>query len=542
MNQILENNNINIILEQKQNTNNNLEFSDVSGILSDDKIIVSEKFDTIPKTFYLIFNSKYRDLYLYPTQSTFQVKFSPSGDNYFYQSIYDENKTLIIREKSVFYGEDTGNSVNEVLDNILSINVITLQVPTTVQYIGGILPSNYPNLIGSNPPSKGIISNIFQLPYSFLVIPELRSPYISSNTLVRNAFAKLVMGNGASNYLPTLPNLFMKLRKTTPTEFFTYTPVLHGKLDKMTLNLVNPNGLPLNFNIDKIFVNYFSVGTPLYNGYCGNLQNTTQVYVDQLNYEYTKYCREFYSGSLDSTKQCNYLNSIPVLNADVLYFYTMIPTEDQIIYFEPQINTVLEYSAPYYYKVSFNYQMTLDDGSQKIVDINIKNILNTFSISEQDFIQNYLFILNAQNYYNPNSLFYCKIVTINSDYSFTVVPLNSSELYNLYTGKINFKSGFAKKNLRGANSNDPQSLFFENGIYVVYVNPSPDPNNNVIDPFTINFPYDKLPFYLKGNTEFSKDLIFFIQDKLQISYTFKVVTTVKDTKKLKSYINDSGNN
>ena len=57
----------------------------------------------------------------------------------------------------------------------------------------------------------------------------------------------------------------------------------------------------------------------------------------------------------------------------------------------------------------------------------------------------------------------------------------------------------------------------------------------------IEYPYESLPFYLKNNL-YSKEDLFIIQDKLQITYTFKITSNIKDYNKLDSYLNESGNN
>ena len=69
------------------------------------------------------------------------------------------------------------------------------------------------------------------------------------------------------------------------------------------------------------------------------------------------------------------------------------------------------------------------------------------------------------------------------------------------------------------------------GFRITNINKETSPDKSNI---SINFPYNNLPDYLKENNH--ENDVFLIQDKLQLSYTFKVTEMVKDTGILDSRI------
>jgi len=92
--------------------------------------------------------------------------------------------------------------------------------------------------------------------------------------------------------------------------------------------------------------------------------------------------------------------------------------------------------------------------------------------------------------------------------------------------------------LRGKNNDDHSSLFSNNGFRVINVGTTSDTLWNI----EINYPYENLPNNLKDQTLYKDSQIFFIQDKLQITYTFAINTLIKSYKEVKSKLNESGNN
>lgn len=91
--------------------------------------MLEPKFNLIEKKYYIIFDSKYRDLELYPLPVNFQVKFAPTTNNFIYNSYYDKYNTLILAEKSINYGTNTEINIQETFDNIKSIKCTFASVP-----------------------------------------------------------------------------------------------------------------------------------------------------------------------------------------------------------------------------------------------------------------------------------------------------------------------------------------------------------------------------------------------------------------------------
>ena len=142
------------------------------------------KFRLYEKSYNIVVNSKYRDLAIYSNTNLFQFKFSPQSNNFLYKNYFDENKILIIREKNIVVGDNNSNNIGEIYDNITSIELKTITVPThTYEYFTNDV-NNY----------KGL--NIFQDNYLLLEVPEIRGPYQGGgNTVIRNSFAKLNLPN-----------------------------------------------------------------------------------------------------------------------------------------------------------------------------------------------------------------------------------------------------------------------------------------------------------------------------------------------------------
>ena len=327
MNNMNNMNNNKMILNNANNINNNgPHFSNIYDKESDNFLVTEPDFEIVQKKYYIIFDSSNRDFEEYPNQTSFQIKFAPAPTNYLYNNYYDKNNILIIKEKNIFHGD--GSSVLETFDNIVSISCKTVNAPINIIYYGLTNPLVKDNTIGTN---------IFKDPYIFLTIPELRGPYQGGSTITRNAFSKLEM-NYSYNTNTTSINVlstFTTLKTADEYEYFINDPVTLGKLDKMTLNLYNRNGQFYNFGIDKLFIKSFQPGNQIYNGYCGNSFTSTIITIENKNPEYTKYC-SLYS----ITGDCTVLNSHPIQNGDLLYFYDTLIATEEIAFLESNINIV----------------------------------------------------------------------------------------------------------------------------------------------------------------------------------------------------------
>lgn len=494
------------------------------------------KMTLIEKKFILTVDSADRDLYVDPLQTSFQVKLAPAGDNLIYNSYYDENNTLILNEKNISYGDGTKASIDETFDNIKSIKLTAASVPNNLIYIGG------------TDSKLSIPTNIFKDSYTYLVIPELRGPYKSNNTLSHNAFAKLIIPPGSTgiNITSSVESSFTILTTTVPSEYFMYDPVLNGKLDKMTLNFFNKNGHLFNFGIDKLFVEKFMEGSYRYYGNCGEKYLTTRLLIQNRNDEYKKYCNTYYPNS----SPCNYLNSNPILNSDLIYFYNTRPNYDQVVYFEEYINiSKLVYDLPNNrLKISAYYSKKNETGETKHIQINFKDIIQGSIDNNILLYKNYYIVLYDKKTYK---YYYLKIESF-SGKSISVIYKNTEKM-SLSEYK-SIKIGITKSNLRGINNDDPQSLFHNAGYNVLSkgntdsdtqeVDTSIDISNidNISFIIEINYPYNKIPDYLKDQTKYIPGEIFLIQEKMQVSYTFEITTMIKDYSIVSSKLNESGNN
>jgi hypothetical protein len=513
------NNNYNNDIHTRNITQNyNQEFSSVNN--KNSNILFKEPtFKIVHKKFYIIFDSSDRDLYEYPNPTSFQVKFSPTGNNFIFQNYYDNYNTLILSEKNIVYGDASKLSVQETFDNINNISCKSVNVPTNTIYIG----SNDPQTTITGTPL-----NIFKESYLYLVIPELRGPYRGGNLLAYNSFAKLLVNYGDNNNSNTLivNSDFTTLNTADNHEYFLYDPVSAGKIDKLTLNLVNKNGLQYNFGIDKLYVQGFSQGNLRYNGYCGPQYLTTIFTIQNINDEYIKYCKLY-----NKFGNCNLLNSHSITNGDLLYFYDTRPTFDQIAFLENNIYI----SKLKYDKV--NMLLTIYVSYSKNIDGKIKNIPVNFKYIIPGANNNDIFLF--KDYYivifdsKTNKNYYLKIASF-TDNSINVIYNNSLPSFSNYKS---IKIGIAKSNLRGTNSEEGESLFNKNGYNVISVGNTIDNMWNI----EIDFPYNNLPDYLVNNI-YNPGEIFLIQEKMQISYTFTVTINTKDYETLQSGLNESGNN
>jgi hypothetical protein len=504
-----------------QNETYKLEYSSTNSNL--DVIVKEPAFDLIEESYYFIFDSKDRDLYIYPNPVSFQIKFNPNGNNFIYKSYYDKYGTLLIRERTISYGETAELNIQQKFDNISSINATNINIPTSTIQIGGSRPSNYPN-------SGSVPTNIFREPYVYLDVPELRGPYTGGNKLAYNSFAKLLVQLGGNSYGSQLNNNFVGIGTADANEFFKYNPVIHGKIDKMTLNLLNKNGYLFNFGIDKLYIDNFSSGIQIFNGFCGIPFFSTIINIQIKNIEYARYCNLYFQNNTD----CTTLNSHPIQTGDLLYFYNTRPNCNDIIYLESNIKvsniTPTTIGTTQYLSMTFTYLLTLPNGTVENINVDFYNILSSQierSVEFENEVMNYYIILF--NTETRKEQFF-SIYKIYNDY----VLVNYISSYP--TTFDNLKVGIAKKNLRGSNSTDPQSLFFNGGYYVS--NATYQETDTSIFYFNLAYPYSNI---LSTIYDYYPGEIFFIQDKMQLSYTFLIKCMIKDYKKLKSLINDSGN-
>jgi hypothetical protein len=353
------------------------------------------------KNKYLVINSINRDLYNFPTPLQFQINFSHIDNISKYEAYY-ENDILLLSEQIVTYKKLNIINLQESLNNIKNISCKCVNI---------FIKTNEKNL--------------------FLNIPELKGNYVSCNKLLNNAFAKLE--NEQNNFISC--------------ELDDY--IQFDKLNILTLNLLNKNGIHANFGIDKIFIESFS---------SGNKNMTTKIKIKNQNSN--------------------------ILKNDLLYFYNMMPTDDQIIFFEDSVRIVrLKYKENNELKIFLGF--------------NLKKII------PNELFKDYYIILHDKKH---SKNYILKIIFI-ADNSVIVKYSNSIPIFREYK---NIKIGFAKANFSGNIDDINLSLFNICGYNVIS-------NEQYIE---IDFPYDKLPINLKDESLYTSGDVFLIQDKMQINYTF----------------------
>ena len=493
---------------------NQIQSLEFSSALQNNNLLIEPKFKLIEKKYFVIFDSKNRDLEEYPLQVEFQVKFSPASNNFIYESFYDSYNTLILKEKNINYGTNTEINIQETFDNITSIKCTYASVPTNVIWYASTGPQTT---------ESGVPISIFTQPYVFLTIPEIKGPYRGGNAIVSNAFAKLgvdetsnVSGKIIGNYFTTLI--------VNEDEVFLYNPVSAGKIDKMTLKMYDKYGQLYNFGIDKLYIDSFKQGTEKLNGYCGDPFISTIFTIQNKNSNYVSYCSTYYK-----ITPCNVLNSHPIKEGNKIYFYNTYPNADQIAFLEDYIKiSKIKYISANILNIYLLYKKTID-GKEKNINVLLKDIIPGGNDNNTQLFKDYYVVIYDTS---TGKYYYCSIISFSNTY----ISVQANGLPN-YSKYANLKIGVAKKNLRGNTENDLNSLFSIYGHTVINIGDDVTDNFNI----EINFPYANLPEYIKDGTYQGGD-IFLIQDKMQISYSFEITTQIKDYDTLNSRVNESGYN
>ena len=535
----------NVLVEPSQFQSTNNKLTDV---------ILEKKVEIIEKKYYLIFDSKDRNLELYPLPNNFQVKFNPDGNNFKYDNIYDSNGTLIIREKNIIYGDSSLLSVGQTFDNIKKIKCIAANVPTFPNFYGGKGPTLYTkpsttttavvqdnNINNYNPrytSSTGVYKTIFMEPYLILYIPQLRSPY-KGNNIFNKTFAKLSVPYTEYNNTNSYGSAFTALKTDDSEEYFNYNIVSLGKLDKLNLILNNKDNINYNFGIDKLFVESIDVGNVIYNGYCGAQYSSTIIRIQKTNSSYGSYCSTY-----NFKGPCDTLNSHPVAPTDLIYLYDTTPNNNQIVYFESNI-----YIKNIIYNtdnliINLAYDSVGTNGNTIINNVSMENVIPGGSLNSNKINNMYYFIIydgNDQTYY------YLKINGFSNGSSSTggIILEHPIGFPNYGGNYANLKIGISRSNMCGTNSELLNSLFYQAGFNVISVGtPATTNYDDTGDDYwniEIDYPYDSLPDYLqKKHYSYSPGEIFFIQKKMQITYNFEITVGTKDYENMVSRLNEHG--
>lgn len=471
---------------------------------ANDMMLDEPKFKIIERKFFLTIDSSQRDLAESPNQFSFQVKFAPAGNNYKYDSFFDSNGTLILQEKNIVFGDDTSLVVSQTFDNVKNIYCSTAIVPTNTIYYG----------VDKSP------INVYKQPYLLLYIPELRGPYFGGITSTRTAFSKLIIDTASPTFATSFSDNiynFTTLKSSENDESFVYNPVTLGRLDKMSILLADKYGKPYNFGIDKLYIQSFSEGSEFFNGYCGKTFTSTKITIQNINSKYSSYCSLF-----NPYGDCDTLNSHPVEKGDVINFYSTIPNTDQIGFFEDYIKI----SKMKYNKKAGNIYiyLTYTNNNGEEINVNLNGII-PISSRLSDY---YLVLFNK----STNKYYYLQILSIHENY----VSVYYWDTVPHFKDYNNIKVGLMKNYPRGINVESKDSLFKRDGYIVLNVGQTDETKWEI----EINFPYHLLDSCNLNPLMYYPGTVFFIQQKLQITYTFKITYNVKDYEIVKSNLNDSG--
>lgn len=548
----------------------------VSNIIS--PVMFPEKPRYVKRVRYFTVDSRDRDLEIYPNPSYFQVKFAPATDDIITKSfnVKSDMYDILYTIREDVSGE-RGASITRDYSNIYYLQCTQALVPLEAIYVCGICPNRYYNntidsVCEHNPSINdriipieqhtnkaiwnnkiGIQTTVLDVPYLLLDIEELESysPYSGTNTANRNAFAKLVYDTNFGVLSP-----FIKMITSSTDEYYVYAPTALGRLDKMTLQLNNPEGNPFFFGRDKLFVEKFE-RSPNYLKNCpsgldqsGNEFGVfaTRVYIDTSQ----SFC------SCETRCNCNApLKSSCLKPGDLIYFYNTRPCKPVYVMFQNKDDHI-SYN---------NFRLIVNEETTDTYNISINIIVNGMTQHEEpiDFskfadVDNYLALLinNKDEFFN--------ILEIDS----TNITINKNGNVDLMTDFPISKVGYAKQNNKGFQTNVESDLISVNGVRVCAVgdatlcgendpacipgnptctmyqpdNPGPTATNFIsvgvedqtnILYFDIDYPFDNLSPNILGES-YKDGQIFFIKQKLQISYTFKVVSLEKDYNPIESYL------
>jgi hypothetical protein len=450
------------------------------------------------QTVYLVIDSFYRDLGLYPSPAHFLVNFGDNGNSFEINSRLNQNG-VVIYDKPKLFESVGGNGANleNRYSNVFRIRCVDVILPFDRRFVVGETPYNFnngktdqnvlegPAVFRSNrygpiwSENDGIHADITEEPYYMLVIDEIQSPYDGTSKDNRKGLAKLL-------YDKTYGCITQFLRyKTSSDETYEYSPAALGTLSRMNLNIVKPNGVPLDLGVDKIFVNKIEEGTLCENDKYGcNLNgfHLTKITITFENPEYKE-------------KLC----STGLYPGDILYFSSTFNCSDFVPFKKDVKINIDNYPVVYYY-----------------IEIEKNGVIYEERVNVSEFLKplDYLVI--------DNCLFQIKAINQNQTILVIENGINPADIPRK-------KLGFAPRVKRGFRSDDLKELNSINGFRVA--------GNNIGQyTFEINYPYECLPSYYKSDECYYANEIFFIQHRKQISYTFQIEQLIKSSKDLTAHI------
>ena len=541
-------------------------------------VILPKQGKTYLKDYYVTIDSRDRNLEIYPDPSRFQVKFAPASDSIEKQAVVDSNNNVIYETTVRFLGNLSGASIGRTYKNINEIKLLHCIVPLGVNWICGRSPSSYynGNCSQGNAQSNnnlcipygpvysedtGIAVSVINEPYLLLDIDEIEGPYDGTNDINSKAFAKLVLSSDwRREYFFSQISSFVYM-STAGNETYKYNPTNLGSLDKMTLGLKKHDNELYSFGNDKLYIKSITKGSKNKKTCKENvkiiIQNTHKDYID-----------------------CS-LDSIDIAPGELLYFYDTRPDEAHMIKFHQDVHLscmdVLTKRQLKKYSLGIcKNKNDIKNGSLGDASCNMSKIKNDNSFNRNDNNNKYVKIQakickienmtdeqidingdtiecnDSPDYYVDFNNFlqvgnYLALVYKNSNTGevfsellkvycirgYDVITIKPKDYDDSVEYEI-LRFGFAENYNRGITTKDKNSLFSYSGKRACCVKKQcsdggsddksdcPPIHNEDDFSFEIDFPYENLPDYIKKEQYFENE-IFLIQQKLQISYTFRVV-------------------
>jgi hypothetical protein len=453
-------------------------------------IITPTKTSLIERFEYITIDSRDRDLSRFPNTNHFEIKFSPVSDSFDIPTYLDKHNLVRWGTAVKYHGDDKGASIGVSYDNVLSVECVQALYPGELQPAWGRYPSSYTGNTNATPFQPiydgssidvGIQTSVSDEPYLFLYVEELDGPYRGTNIAGENAFTKLIHDGffGVSN-------IHIQM-KPVDGEYKLYTPTTLGKLNKMTVRVNKHNNLPFNFGTDKTYISAITSETLSNINYChddtGPSENFVKITINKSHPDYKNSC----------------ITGHGLKPGDLIYIYSTIPHEQNFTL----TNTHLVFT-----------KNGTDDGVLGAVTYD-------GAVTEFDFNT----LLKVGDFIKYGSTV-TRITAIDSTTNDITV---SGDLSTEPTTTSNF--GFYKVNRRGQLGDNENAINYLDGVYVLKVDDS--------DNFTVNVKFDLLNDLLK--TSHTDPLLinelFFIKKKMQVSYTFKVITLEKDYEPIRSDLN-----
>lgn len=538
-------------------------------------VILPKQGKTYLKEYYVTIDSRDRNLEIYPNPSHFQVKFSPASDSIEKQAMMDANNNIIYETTVRFLGNLSGASIGRTYNNINEIKLLHCIVPLGVNWICGRSPSSYYNgscngktnnnlCIPYGPvysEDTGIAVSVINEPYLLLDIDEIEGPYDGTNDINSKAFAKLVLSSDwRREYFFSQISSFVYM-STAGDETYKYNPTNLGTLDKMTLGLKKHDNELYTFGNDKLYVKSIKKGSKNKK----TCKENVKIVVQNIHKDYVE-------GSIDS---------VDIAPGELLYFYDTRPDEAHMIRFHQDVHlscmdvltkrqlkkyslgicknkndiqtSSLSDASCNISQLQNNNNFLRNDNTNKYVKIQAKickienmtddqiditgdnvdcNESPDYHVDFNNFLQvgNYLALVYKNSSTGEVFSELLKVYCINGYDVITIKPKDYDESVDYEI----LRFGFAENYNKGITTKDKNSLFSYSGKRACCVKKQCSENENTSSTnctssyeeddfsFEVDFPYDCLPDYIKKQQYFENE-IFFIQQKLQISYTFKVV-------------------